>query len=164
VSGAPNSAITPVIVYPGQAQVMALPPEYIMPHDGHTKQDGERAAGKRWLSKHAAQVAARGATVLGDDLYSKQPFCALVFQPRCNCIFPCQPDSHPKFYERIAFWQANDAMAVRAAHHWNGRCTAVTMVRYLNEVLLRRGDDALWDHLLDCMIRGLELESQVDTS
>jgi hypothetical protein len=38
------------------------------------------------------------------------------------------------------------------------------MVRYLNEVLLRRGDDALWDHLLDCMIRGLELESQVDTS
>jgi hypothetical protein len=49
-----HAAITPVIVCPGQSQVIALPPEYIMPQDGHTKQDCERAAGKRWLSKHAA--------------------------------------------------------------------------------------------------------------
>jgi len=138
-----HAAITPVIVCPGQSQGLALPPEYIMPQDGHAKQDCERAAGKRWLSKHAAQVASRGATLLGDDLYSNQPFCALVVQHRCNFIFTCKPDSHPKFYERVAFWQANDAMATREEHHWNGRFTEVTMVRYLNEVLLRRGDDAL---------------------
>jgi hypothetical protein len=138
-----HAAITPVIVCPGRSQVIALPPEYIMPQDGHAKQDCERAAGKRWLSKHAAQVAARGATLLGDDLYSNQPFCALVVQHRCNFIFTCKPDSHPKFYERIAFWQANDAMGTREEHHWNGRFTEVTMVRYLNEVLLRRGDDAM---------------------
>ena len=138
-----HAAITPVIVCPGQSQVIALPPEYIMPQDGHAKQDCERAAGKRWLSKHAAQVASRGATLLGDDLYSNQPFCALVLQHRCNFIFTCKPDSHPTFYERIAFWQANDAMATREEHHWNGRFREVTLVRYLNEVLLRRGDDAL---------------------
>jgi hypothetical protein len=138
-----HAAITPVIVCPGQSQVIALPPEYIMPQDGHAKQDCERAAGKRWLSKHAAQVASRGATLLGDDLYSNQPFCALVVQHRCNFIFTCKPDSHPKFYERVAFWQANDAMATREEHHWNGRFREVTMVRYLNEVLLRRGDNAL---------------------
>jgi hypothetical protein len=138
-----HAAITPVIVCPGQAQVIALPPEYIMPQDGQAKQDCERAAGKRWLSKHAAQVASRGATLLGDDLYSNQPFCALVVQHRCNFIFTCQPDSHPKFYERVAFWQANDAMATREEHHWHGRFREVTMVRYLNEVLLRRGDNAL---------------------
>ena len=138
-----QAAITPVIVCPGQAQVIALSPEYIMPQDGHAKQDCERAAGNRWLSKHAAQVASRGATLLGDDLYSNQPFCALVLQHRCNFIFTCKPDSHPTFYERIAFWQANDAMATREEHHWNGRFREVRMVRYLNEVLLRRGDDAL---------------------
>jgi hypothetical protein len=138
-----HAAITPVIVCPGQSQVIALPPEYIMPQDGHAKQDCERAAGKRWLSKHAAQVASRGATLLGDDLYSNQPFCALVVQHRCNFIFTCKPDSHPKFYERVAFWQANDALATREEHHWNGRFREVTMVRYLNEVLLRRGDNAL---------------------
>jgi len=42
-----HAAITPVIVCPGQAQGIALPPEYIMPQDGHDKQDCERAAGKR---------------------------------------------------------------------------------------------------------------------
>jgi len=138
-----HAAITPVIVCPGQSQVVALPPEYIMPQDGHAKQDCERAAGKRWLSKHAAQVAPRGATLLGDDLYSNQPFCAMVLQHRCNFIFTCKPDSHPTFYERVAFWQATDAMAVQEARHWNGRFTEVTLVRYLNDVLLRRGDDAL---------------------
>jgi len=49
-----------------------------MPRDGHAKQDCERAAGKRWLAKHAARVAPHGVTFLGDDLYSNQPFCALV--------------------------------------------------------------------------------------
>ena len=138
-----HAAITPVIVCPGQSQVIALPPEYIMPQDGHAKQDCERAAGKRWLGAHAAQVAPHGVTFLGDDLYSNQPFCALVLQQRCNFIFTCKPDSHPKFYERVAFWQANDAMAARAEHHWNGRFTEVTMVRYLNNVLLRSGDEAM---------------------
>ena len=123
-----HAAITPVIVCPGQSQVIALPPEYIMPQDGHGKQDCERAAGKRWLSKHAAQVAPGGATLLGDDLYSNQPFCALVLQHRCNFIFTCKPDSHPKFYERVALWQATDAMATREEHHWNGRFTEVTLV------------------------------------
>jgi hypothetical protein len=138
-----HAAITPVIVCPGQSQVIALPPEYIMPQDGQAKQDCERAAGKRWLSKHAAQVAPRGVTLLGDDLYSNQPFCALVLQHRCNFIFTCKPDSHPKFYERLAFWQATDAMATREAHHWNGRFTEVTLVRYRNDVLLRSDDAAL---------------------
>lgn len=138
-----HAAITPVIVCPGHAQVIALPPEYIMPQDGHAKQDCERAAGKRWLGTHAAQVASHGVTFLGDDLYSNQPFCALVLQHRCNFILTCKPDSHPKFYERVAFWQANDAMVLHEGRHWNGRFPEVTRVRYLNDVLLRSGDDAM---------------------
>jgi hypothetical protein len=138
-----HAAITPVIVCPGQAQVLALPPEYIMPQDGHNKQDCERAAGKRWLAKHAAQVAPHGVTLLGDDLYSNQPFCELVLQHGCNFIFTCKPDSHATLYERLAFWQATDAMAEREVRRWNGRFTEVTMVRYLNDVFLRSGDDAL---------------------
>ena len=138
-----HAAITPVIVCPGQSQVIALPPEYIMPQDGHDKQDCERAAGKRWLAKHAARVAPHGVTFLGDDLYSNQPFCALVLHNRCNCIFTCKPDSHPQLYERLAFWQATDGIAEREGRRWNGRFTEVTLVRYINDVLLRGGDEAL---------------------
>ncbi len=138
-----HAAITPVIVCPGQSQVLALPPEYIMPQDGHAKQDCERAAGKRWLEQHAKRVAPHGVTFLGDDLYSNQPFCALVLQHRCNFIFTCKPDSHPTLYERLAFWQATGGIAEREGRHWNGRFTEVTLVRYINDVLLRSGDDAL---------------------
>jgi len=92
-----HAAITPVIVCPGQAQVMALPPESLMSQDGHAKQDSDRAAGKRGLSKHAAQVAPHSVTFLGDDLYRNQPFCALGFQHQCNFIFTCTPDSPPTF-------------------------------------------------------------------
>jgi hypothetical protein len=138
-----HSAITPVIVCPGQAQVIALPPEYIMPQDGHDKQDCERAAGKRWLAKHAERVAPHGVTLLGDDLYSNQPFCALALQQGFNFLFTCKPDSHVTLYERLAFWQATDAMAEREVRHWNGRFPEVTIVRYLNNVFLRSGDDAL---------------------
>jgi len=95
-----HAAITPVIVCPGQSQVLALPPEYIMPQDGHAKQDCERAAGKRWLGKHAEQVSPHGVPLLGDDLYSNQPFCALVLQHHCPFILTCKPDSHPTLFER----------------------------------------------------------------
>ena len=69
-----HAAITPVVVCPGQSQVITLPPEYIMPQDGHDKQDCERAAAKRWRRTHAQAVAPYGVTVLGDALYSNQPW------------------------------------------------------------------------------------------
>jgi hypothetical protein len=57
-----HTAIPPVIVCPGPSPVIALPPEYIMPQDGHAKQDCERAAGTRWIRKHAEHVAPHGVT------------------------------------------------------------------------------------------------------
>ena len=147
-----HAAITPVIVCPGQSQVIALPPEYIRPQDGHAKQDCERAAGKRWRAKHAARVAPHNGTFLGDDLYSNQPFCALVLHNRGHFIFTCKPDSHPKFSERLAFWQATGGMAARAGRRWHGRFTEVTLVHYINDVLLRGGDDALSVHWFDITV------------
>src|SRR4029077_19032114 len=94
-----HASITQVIVCPGAAQVTALALEYIMPKDGHAKQDGEQAAGKRWVQHHAATLVSHHVTLLGDDLYSKEPFCALALQQGFNFILVCKPDSHPKFYE-----------------------------------------------------------------
>ena len=42
-----HSAVTPVIVAPGREQAIPLRPEFIVPQDGHTKQDCELAASKR---------------------------------------------------------------------------------------------------------------------
>jgi hypothetical protein len=90
--------------------------------------------------------------VLGDDLYSNQPFCELVLQHGFNFIFTCIPDSHATLYERVAFWQATDAIAARVVHHWNGRFTEVTMVRYLNDVFLRSGHDTVSVHWFESTV------------
>ena len=137
-----HAAITPVIVCPGRAQVIALAPEYIMPQDGHAKQDCEQAAGKRWVQHHAATLVSHHVTLLGDDLYSKEPFCALALQQGFNFILVCKPDSHPKFYKRLAFWQAQGAIAQREQRCRHGRLTEVTLYRFINDVLLQDGKQA----------------------
>ena len=138
-----HPAITPVVVCPGRSQVIALPPEYIMPQDGHDKQDCEQMAGKRWIQTHAETFTPYQVTLLGDDLYSKQPLCALALANGFNFILVCKPDSHPKLYERIAFWQANAGLTTCERRHWNGRFTEVSLYRSLNDVLLLDGKEPL---------------------
>jgi hypothetical protein len=138
-----HPAITPVVVCPKRAQVLALPPEYIMPQDGHNQQDCEQMAGTRWIRRYAHALAPHHVTVLGDDLYSKQPFCALALAKGFNFILVCKPDSHPKLSERVAFWHANGGLAACERRHWNGRFTEVSLYRFLNDVLLLDGKEAL---------------------
>ena len=147
-----HTAITPAIVCPGSSEVIALPPEYIMPQAGHDKQDCERVAGKRWIVKHAEHLAPHSVTLLGDDLYSNQPLCELALQHGFNFIFVCKPDSHATLYERLAFWQVNDGIKALESRHWNGRFTEVTMYRYINEVFLRGGHGALAVNWLDILV------------
>jgi hypothetical protein len=90
-----HSAITPVIVSPGHAQVVPLRPEFITPQDGHAKQDCEIAAAKRWLAAHAARYTTGNDTLLGDDLYAHQPFCRQVLLHGFHFLFTCKPASHP---------------------------------------------------------------------
>jgi hypothetical protein len=89
-----HSAITPVIVSPGHAQVVPLRPEFIIPQDGQVKQDCEINAAKRWLAAHAQHYSTGNDTLLGDDLYSRQPFCRWVLLHGFHFFFTCKPSSH----------------------------------------------------------------------
>jgi hypothetical protein len=55
--------LTPVIVAPHQNKVIPLPPEFIVPQDGHAKQDCENAAAKRWLHQYAPTYRAHNITI-----------------------------------------------------------------------------------------------------
>jgi hypothetical protein len=113
-----------------------------MPQDGQEKQDGEQAAGKRWRQPQAATLVPHPVTWLGDDLYSQAPFCSLALQQGCNFLLVCQPDSHPTFYKRLAFWQAQGAIAQREQRCRHGRLTEVPLSRFINDVLLQDGKHA----------------------
>ena len=81
-----HTAILPVIAAPNCAEVISLPPEFVTPQDGHEKQDCETAAAKRWISKHRHLFQGQAITLLGDDLYSRQPMCRHCLDAEMNFI------------------------------------------------------------------------------
>ena len=123
--------------------MISLPPEFILPQDGHEKQDCELEAMKRWLKQHGEVHAARQSTILGDDLFSHQPLCSLLLETGFNFIFVCKPDSLQILFETIEFLEKYGTVQTLTLRCWNGRFTEVHSYRFVNDVPLRGGTDAL---------------------
>jgi len=139
-----HSAITPVIVAPGQRQVIALRPEFITPQDGHTKQDCEIAASKRWLENSSSCYQSLNATLLGDDLYAHQPFCRRTLLHGFHFIFVCKPDSHKTLYQWVDLLDLGPQLITLKERIKNKRNQWDTYsYRFANNVPLADGEDAL---------------------
>ena len=148
-----HSALTPVFVQPGQAQVLPLPPEFIVPQDGHEKQDCERVAAKRWLAHHHGRFSDYSVTYLGDDLYANQPLCQLIAETyRQFFIFVCKPESHTGLYEWIAFLEKTHSVEKVTRRQWNGKHGELWHYRFAPQIPLRNGDQAVLVHWLELVI------------
>ena len=132
-----------VLVAPDEKRVIALEPEFIQPQDGQVKQDCERNAGKRWLARNAPYLAGHKVTLLGDDLYCNQPFCEQVLSQKLNFIFTCKPESHAALYTEVTLLDRMGAVEQFTQRHWTGKGHEVWTYRYVNDVPLRAGADAL---------------------
>lgn len=138
-----HSVLTPVIVQPGNEHVIALEPEYVMPQDGKEKQDCEIEAGKRWVGKNGDFYAKQGVTILGDDLFSRQPFIEALRDKKLHFILVCKPDSHVALYEMVAFLAANGVLATYQKRYWNGRFGEIYTYRYANKLPVRGDQEAI---------------------
>jgi len=138
-----HSVLTPVIAGNGNTHVISLEPEYITPQDGKEKQDCEIEAGKRWLEKNGEFYAKQGATMMGDDLYSHQPFIVAVKDKKMHFILVCKPDSHPALYATVDFLEANGELSTYRKRKWNGRYGEIYNYRYANELPLRGDADSI---------------------
>jgi len=148
-----HSAITPVFVKPGLAQVLPLPPEFIVPQDGSEKQDCERVAAKRWLAQHPEHFSDYSVSYLGDDLYANQPLCQLIAETyRQYFIFVCKPESHVGLYEWIDFLEKTGSVAKVTERHWNGKHGEMWQYRFAPQVPLRNGEEALLVNWLELVI------------
>jgi hypothetical protein len=74
-----HSVLMAAIVVPWNKMAIPLAPEFIVPQDGSNKQDCEINAGKRWIDDFRRRHKKISTTVLGDDLFSKQPMCEKSF-------------------------------------------------------------------------------------
>lgn len=147
-----HSVITPVIGRPGSDKVIALPPEFIVPQDGHIKQDCENAAAKRWIQGQGKKYSSLGVTILGDDLYCKHPICYTLLDNGFNFILVCKPDSHKTLYEWVEQLEEGVDRHTLVIRRWNGKSREVYTYRYANHVPLRDSDDTIWVNWMELTI------------
>lgn len=152
-------AVTPTILAPEQTAVFPLPPEFVQPQDGQAKQDCELNAAGRWLQRWGAQLATWRVLMLGDDLYCHQPFCQQVLAQGGAFLFVCLPTSHALLYEWVADFTRIGAVPTRVKARWTGRQRLTETYRWLNDLPLRDGDDAL--HVNWCELTTTDADGNV---
>jgi len=84
-----------------------------------------------------------GITVLGDDLYCKQPISTLILENGLDFILVCKPDSHKTLYQWLEEMQALQAIETVVEKRWTGKTHRIDTYRFINQVPLRDGEDAL---------------------
>jgi len=138
-----HNALLPVVMVPGSSRVIPLAPEFIRPQDGNEKQDCENAAAKRWINWKGAEYSSLGVTVLGDDLFSRQPVCQLALDKKLNFIFVCKPSSHKWLSEWLTAADPVVDLHEFAVTKWTGSKHLTYTYQYANGVPLKDGEDAL---------------------
>jgi len=138
-----HNAITPVFVRATSNRVIAAEPEFIMPQDGQSKQDCETNAAKRWISGVGRKYASMGVTLLGDDLFSKQPFCEQAAKTGFHYLLTCKSSSHKYLYEWIQAAEVGVDITQVVRKPWTGKERLYERYRFMNDVPIRDGDDAL---------------------
>lgn len=133
-----HTVLAAVVVAPGHPEVLPLEPEYILPQDGHDKQDCEQAAIKRWVNRHAGRFAAGQVTLLTDDLHSHQPLCALLREHQMHFIMTCKTESHTALYQEVELLKdIEGAVPSLSVRQWNGRYHEQHIYRWAEQVPLR---------------------------
>jgi hypothetical protein len=138
-----HALMLPALVRPGKAEILALEPEFITPQDGNEKQDCERQAAKRWITRNAARFAGRQVVVLADDLHCNQPFCQLLVDNRLDFLMTCKPASHPSLYEEVAALGQVGAVEQITDRVWTGKRHEQRTYRFVSHIPLCAEPQAL---------------------
>jgi hypothetical protein len=87
--------------------------------------------------------------LLGDDLFSNQPFCEAVLEQKMSFLFTCKPDSHPWLNETVE----NSFLDEKVVKKWTGSYKQSSTYHWINGVPLRDSKDALMVNYLYLQVR-----------
>lgn len=146
-----HGMITPTVVMPGKNKVVSLPPEFITPQDGVSKQDCEQNASKRWIKMFGKKYALHNVTILGDDLYCHEPMAQLFLEHGLNFILVCKPESHKTVYEWI-----KGITKEKVVRKWDGKYHQTITYRYCEGIPLRDRDSPLLVNFVEVTINRQE--------
>src|SRR5687768_14534839 len=96
-----HAMVSATVVAPDHNRVVPLEPEFIVPQEGHDKQDCESRAVRRWWERHGRRDARLKPIHPGDDRFSRQPVCEAVRAADGHFLFVCKPSSHQTIEEYL---------------------------------------------------------------
>ena len=136
-----HQAITPIIASPNIKGIIPLMPELIGNGDGEDKQDCEINASKRWLKRNITLDLP--IILLGDDLYSREPFCKDTIQNGKSFIFVAKEESHKVMYEHINFLDNLKELDLHQDNQGKAHKKELWKYKFVNEVPINGNDDSL---------------------
>jgi hypothetical protein len=89
------------LVHPDLKEVIPLAPEPIIQQDGHTKNDCERNATRRWLKKFREEHPHLRAIVVEDALSANAPHLNDLAEARVRYIIGVKPGDHTFLFEHL---------------------------------------------------------------
>ena len=129
------------LIHPDCKQVIPLAPEPIRNTDGKEKQDCEINAGKRILKKIRQTHPKLGIIIVGDGLYSKQPFIKCLKEAGFSFILVAKPDDHKIMME----WVCEQEQLGEVSHwEYTDQKTRQHHYRWINKIPLNGKEKTCW--------------------
>lgn len=129
------------LIHPDLKQVIPLAPEPIKNTDGKDKQDCEINAGKRILKKIRQTHPKLDIIIVGDGLYSKQPFIKCLKEDGFSFILVAKPDDHKIMME----WVCEQEQLAEVSHwEYRDQKERVHQYRWINKVPLNGHEKTCW--------------------
>lgn len=89
------------LVKAGSHRILPLDVEEVRNTDGQEKQDCELNAGKRLIERVRKEHPQLPLIVMGDDLYSHEPYVLLLIEKRMHFVLVAKPESHKELFEWV---------------------------------------------------------------
>jgi hypothetical protein len=148
-----HQIVQAAFVHPDKSQVVPLAPEAVKNTDGREKQDCEINAGKRLIKKLGKTHPKLPLIIVGDSLYSKQPFVEDLGKATMRFILVAKETDHEVLMQYVDGARRLDGLTRMETQDHKGR---LHVYEWINEVPLNGNDDA-------CLVNYFTYSLIVDT-
>lgn len=96
-----HCVVAATLVKAGSHRILPLDVEEVRNTDGEKKQDCELNAGKRLIERIRKEHPHLPLIILGDDLYSHEPYVKLLMEKGMHFVLVAKPDSHQEMIDWV---------------------------------------------------------------
>jgi len=139
--GYEHTIVQSALMHPDKRQVFPLAPEEVRNTEGRGKQDCEIEAGKRLVRKIRRSPGKLKIIIVGDSLYSKQPFMEALAEEGMRYVLVVKGDDHKLLMEWVNEQRQMKEVSRLEVKDQKGR---LHIYEWINEVPLNGNKKTLW--------------------